>query len=310
MNERIARILVVYNPMAGRRRITRLRRFVQGLRAGGAEVTVAATDHAGHGRILSRDAGPDGAFTHVVAAGGDGTISEVADGLLEAMRPSFPSASASMPGPVMGVLPLGTANVLAHELGVAFAPGDNARALLSGRWRTIWPGRIEAGGQARIFVQMASAGFDAQVVTHLSLRAKRVLGRGAYAVQAIREAGRYDFPPLQVVLDGQAHTAFGIVCSKGRFYGGRHVLAPEATPLERGFSVTLLDEPGAGPIARVALGLLCDRPDRVRGLRRVRASHIALTAPDGLALQHDGDPSGGSVPCIITDAAHPLRIAV
>ncbi|MBB2155328.1 YegS/Rv2252/BmrU family lipid kinase [Gluconacetobacter diazotrophicus] len=290
------RILVIYNPTAGRRRLGRLRQFVRCLEAAGAAVTVAATAHAGHGRILSRAAWQAGTVTHIVAAGGDGTISEVADGL-------------SGSDLTMGVLPLGTANVLAHELGIPFAPADNARALLSGASRTIWPGQLQTGTQTCLFMQMASAGFDAQVVHHVSLHGKRLLGRTAYAVQAIREAGRYDFPPLHVTIDGEACRTFGVVVSKGRFYGGRHVLAPEATPLRRGFSVTLLDAPGTGQMARAGLGLLRDRPDQVPGMRRVRASHIRLIAPACAPVQHDGDASG-HLPLVISDAPFPLRIAV
>jgi diacylglycerol kinase (ATP) len=72
------------------------------------------------------------------------------------------------------------------------------------RSREVWPGMVSGAGGSRLFVQMLGAGFDAQVVHHLSVRLKRRIGRGAYVVQSLCEAGRYSFPPIRLRIDGDA----------------------------------------------------------------------------------------------------------
>lgn len=293
------RVLVVYNPTAGRRRLDRLRRFLDVLRSHGVEVLVSPTRHAGHAPELVRAAAGEG-FTHVIAAGGDGTIGEVAAGLMD-----WPFVER----PILGILPLGTANVLAHEIGVAFRPDRNAASLLAGRVAMLHPGLLQAGGQTRLFLQMAGVGFDAQVVHRLSLPLKRRIGRSAYAVQSCREVGRYPFPLLDVTLDGQRHAAFGVIVSKGRYYGGRYTIAPDATPHAPGFTVTLLDRGGAVFATKAALALLADRAGALGGTRRIRAQRIEVASSMPVPVQCDGDPAGHT-PAVMTAAMESLRVIV
>ncbi len=117
-----------------------------------------------HAETLARSAAEAGARM-VVAAGGDGTIAEVASGLIGS-------------DVKLGIIPLGTANVLARELSIPFAPQAIAAALAFGRTRPIWPGLVVGPGSSRVFVQMVGVGFDAHVVHHLSPRLKRACGRG------------------------------------------------------------------------------------------------------------------------------------
>lgn len=294
------RVLVIFNPTAGRRRLHKLRRFVRAVQDQAIPISVAATGYAGHGRLMAQDAGVAGTFTHIVAAGGDGTIAEVADGLAGCDA-------------VLGILPLGTANVLAHELGLPFVPEDNARALGLGRATTIWPGALTLGGETRLFLQMVGVGFDAEVVHGISLPLKKRLGKGAYVIETVRAVRRYAFPPLEVRIDGVAHRAYAAVISNGRFYGGRFIMAPEATPRERGFAVSLLDRPGLRGIAATSLGLALGEPMRTGAVQRLRGEEIVVTSggtSGGRApIQHDGDASGHT-PLMVRPARHALRVAV
>jgi diacylglycerol kinase family enzyme len=110
-------MIVVFNPVAGRRRAHLLWRVLDVLVANGVRLDLAETHRPGHAEALARDAARRGERM-VVAAGGDGTIAEVANGLMGS--PSH-----------LGVIPLGTANVLAHELGLPFSPRAVAAV-----WRT------------------------------------------------------------------------------------------------------------------------------------------------------------------------------
>ena len=120
------RMVIIFNPVAGRRRAALLWRVLDVLAANGIRLDLAETHRAGHAEALAREAARGGA-SMVVAAGGDGTIAEVANGLMGS-------------GARLGVIPLGTANVLAHELRLPFAPKSVAAALAFGRTRTLWPG--------------------------------------------------------------------------------------------------------------------------------------------------------------------------
>src|SRR5580700_10859761 len=180
-------MVIVFNPVAGRRRAHLLWRVLDVLVANGVRLELAETCRSGHAEALALEAVRRGEKM-VVAAGGDGTIAEVANGLMGT-------------GARLGVIPLGTANVLAHELALPFAPRAVAAALAFGRTRTLWPGVARGAEGSRLFVQMLGVGFDAQVVHRLSLPLKRVLGRGAYVVQSLRETARYRFPPVRLRID-------------------------------------------------------------------------------------------------------------
>jgi YegS/Rv2252/BmrU family lipid kinase len=287
-------MLIIYNPTAGRRRANRLWRVLDVMVANGVRVELAETRHAGHGLELAREAAGRGARL-VVAAGGDGTIAEVANGL-------------NGSGCCLGIVPLGTANVLAHELELPFDAVGVAAALAFGRTRTVWPGVATGANGSRVFVQMLGAGFDAQVVQRLPLPLKRVLGRGAYVVQSLRELARYRFGPIRVTVDGQATQAGSVIVSKGHFYGGSYVLAPGASPVDRGFTVALFDR--AGPLSAMAFGMALplNLIPRMPGLRLVRAHEVTIET-EAVPAQTDGD-AAGMAPLVVRDAARSIEVVV
>ena len=290
-------MIVIYNPAAGRRRAALLWRVLDVLATNGVRLDLTRTASAGHAVALAREAAASGAEI-VVAAGGDGTIAEVARGLQGTDA-------------ALGIIPLGTANVLANELGLSFAPRDCAAALAFGRTRPLWPGLATGAHGTRLFVQMLGVGFDASVVHHLSLRLKRIAGKGAYVAQSLREMARYDFPAVTVRLDGVAAQAASVVVTKGRLYAGRYVLAPAACPAEPGFQVALFGcaPPLGGPLGAALYGaaLPLNLLPRAPGLRLVRAREIEVSA--ALPAQTDGDPAG-QAPLCIADAPTPLRVVV
>ena len=290
-------MIVVYNPTAGRRRAALLWRVLDVLATSGIRLDLARTTRAGHAIELAREAAYGGARL-VVAAGGDGTIAEVARGLQGTDA-------------TLGIVPLGTANVLAHELELSFGPVECAAALAFGRTKPLWPGVATSIAGDRLFVQMLGVGFDAAVVHHMPLRLKRWAGRGAYVAQSLREMARYGFPPVTVRLDGVERRAASVVVSKGRLYAGRYLLAPAARPAERGFQVALfgcessLDGSMGAALYGTALtlGMLPHAP----GLRLVYASEVAIET--NLPAQTDGDPAGRA-PLRIVDAAMPIQVVV
>ena len=289
-------MLIVFNPTAGGRRRRRLARALDALGLQGLRPDVAETTRPGHATELAREAAGRG-VPLVVAAGGDGTIAEVASGL---------AGTAAL----LGILPFGTANVLAWELGLPPGPERAAGVLTAGRAAVLHPGVARFGdGTSRLFVQMVGAGFDAAVVANLDLPLKRRVGKAAYVVGAGREMLRYRFPRFTAVLDGAEEEVTSAIVTKGRLYAGRHLLAPGAAPGERGFHVALFR--GVGP-ARAALygaALPLDLLPRLPGVEIRRAARVRLlAAPAGpVPVQADGDRAG-LLPAEIEDAPGPLRV--
>ncbi len=287
-------MVIVFNPTAGRRRTRLLWDVIDVLVANGIRLELAETRRPGHAEALAREAAAAGVEL-VVAAGGDGTIAEVANGLL---------GSDAM----LGVIPLGTANVLAHELGLPFAPRAIAAALAFGRTRLLWPGILRGKARtSRLFVQMVGVGFDAHVVHHLSLPAKRLMGRGAYVLQSLRESARYRFPTITLEVDGTRTQAGSVIVSKGRLYGGRYLLAPQAVPSEPGFSVALFDRAGAAAALMYGAALPLDLLGRAPGVRHLRARLVEIIGNAPLPAQADGD-AAGFTPVSIGDAPGPIRV--
>ncbi len=288
-------MVIVFNPVAGRRRAHLLWRVLDVLAANGVRLERADTHCAGHAAGVARAAAGRGERM-VGAAGGDGTIAEVANGLMGT-------------GARLGVIPLGTANVLAHELGLPFAPGSVAAALAFGRTRMLWPGQANTTGGTRLFVQMLGVGFDAHVVRNLPFPMKKALGKGAYVLQSMRELARYEFPAIRMRIDDLETEAASVIISKGRLYGGRFRLAVDAEPANPGFSVVLFDWSGAGAAMMYGAALPLNLLGRAPGVRHVRARRIDFLQNESVPAQTDGD-SAGCAPLWVTDAPEPIQVVV
>lgn len=288
-------MIVVFNPTAGRRRAQLLWRVLDVMVANGMRLELVKTTQPRHAEALARCAAEAGARM-IVAAGGDGTIAEVASGLL--------GSDAKL-----GVIPLGTANVLAHELALPFTPQAVAAALAFGRTRRIWPGVMVSPEGSRLFVQMLGVGFDAQVVHHLSPRLKRVCGRAAYVLQTLRELPRYRFDPIRVKVDEKEYQASSVVLTKGCLYAGQYRLALDAHPSEPGFSVVLFQRAGAGAAMVYGAALPLNMLPHTTGICRVRALKVEIRSVRQMPAQADGD-AAGFAPLTVTDAPVPIPIVI
>jgi YegS/Rv2252/BmrU family lipid kinase len=270
------RILVVFNPAAGRNRRPRLEAVVVALKARGCAVTVRETKAPGHAttiaRETSRTSDAANAVDVIAVAGGDGTINEVVNGL----------AGSTV---ALGVIPLGTANVLADEIGLKREPDDVARVLAEGPVRPISVG--VANG--RRFVMMAGAGFDASVVDQVSLSLKRRLGPFAYVWQTFKHAFTDRFAECEVTVDGVAYKTVSAVVCNGRHYGGPFVAAPAAALTDGLLHVILLKGRGWLSVARYSIALLLGRLGKLADVEFVPGHEVTVRGLADLPVQADGD---------------------
>lgn len=267
--------LVIFNPMAGWRRRRRLDATLRLLREAGVACELAETRGRGDAEALAREAA-DAARppSLVIAAGGDGTINEVANGLIAGSAP-----------PPLAILPLGTANVLAAEIDLATTPEAVAAAILGRRCLDMPVARANN----RAFLLMAGAGFDAHVVEGVRPAVKRLLGKGAYVLETGRQMLRFRFPRYRVTVDGVEHDAASVVVARGRFYGGRHLAAPDARLDADGFQVCLFERGGRLAVLRYGAALLFGRLPKAAGYRIVPGRHVTVEGPAGDPVQADGD---------------------
>jgi YegS/Rv2252/BmrU family lipid kinase len=208
-------LCVIFNPTAGRNRASRR---LQKLRRGwGRRVDFRPTERPGHAEALALQAAQDN-FGIVVAAGGDGTVHEVANGLLRAGRPEV----------AFGVIPIGSANDYAYSLDRE--PGKGAAGPLGGRVRAVDVGLVEdAAGRSRYFVNSLGLGLGGSVTLE-SRRIHRLQGLALYGLATLRALWyHYACPVMHFTVDGAEWQAPTLLLSVGlgKREGG-FVLAPRA----------------------------------------------------------------------------------
>lgn len=266
-------ILVIHNPVAGRRWRARVDRLFELLAEHGFKTHVELTAKRGDAREAARLA--EGVDV-IVAAGGDGTVNEIVDGL--AARP------AGQPIPAVAFLPLGTANVLAWELNLPRDPEGLVHLIETGTSVAARPG-IANGHR---FVLMASVGLDARAVAAVKSPLKRLLGGGAYVLAAVA-ALKAPAPNYAVTIDGQAFAARTVIVTRARRYGGPFSLAP-AGGLETGaFQVVLMGSYGWRAALRYGAALALGRLHRLADVEVVTGRTVAIDGPSGEPVQIDGD---------------------
>ncbi|MDE2410309.1 MAG: hypothetical protein KGM18_00895 [Sphingomonadales bacterium] len=278
------RVVLVCNPQAGRYSPARLAALRGALEQAGHEVAVADSleyraGAGGEARELACLVGGDGTARTVVALSRD-----------HAHRADF------------CLYPAGTVNLIAREAGYGAGAGGLLARMAARAARRHFYGEIDG----EPFLCCASVGIDSLVVARVSTRAKRRIGRLAYALALGALLPRWPRPALAVTVDGARHHAEAAFVCKGRFYAGPWVLDPAADLTTPEFRVLLLPRARRRDIARlfasaVLGGRLAD-PDWVR----LSARTIAIAADAPLPVQADGDVVAAT-PVSIRIAPEPLR---
>jgi len=265
------RLLVIHNPMAGRRRRARFWAALELLERDGHDLSLRLTEAPGDASAFARNIGPDAADL-VVAAGGDGTINEVINGLVAPGRP------APLP---LAIVPLGTSNVLAAEIGLAKTPAAVARAIREAALCRASLGRITGTGVAaagRYFILMAGAGPDAHAVAGVDPALKRRFAQGAYLWSGLRQVLISRRRRYAVEVDGEAHEAAWVVVAKAGRYGGPFVMAARARLDQPQFEVCLFAEGGVWPAARYGSALALGRLAGSAGFKSVLGRRVRIAA--------------------------------
>ena len=293
-------ICIIFNPAARGEKARRLRRHLDEI---GKQATLKLTTSAGDARRLACEAVGEG-FHTVVAAGGDGTLNEVLNGIGDAPD-GFARAR-------LGVLPLGTVNVFAREIALP--------TKLELAWQIIRRGnetRIDlpsvqcmANGlqERRYFAQLAGAGLDAKAVELVKWQVKKVVGPLAYVLAGLHAVlGK----PCKITATSANKTSTGelVMIGNGRLYGGQFNLFPRADLRDGLLEVCVLPRANVMTLVRSAPRLLLLRtlPESVAQLFQSDSLHLTSDSPT--PLQIDGELIG-QLPATFSIQREGLRVIV
>jgi YegS/Rv2252/BmrU family lipid kinase len=272
----LKRGVLIYNPTAGQRdRQAAMHALIDRMRGVGIELANAPTHGPGHAtRIVEEFLKEEPSV--VAVCGGDGTISEAAAALLGTTVP-------------LVILPGGTSNVLAVELGIPFDLDRACRLIVEGEAKTVRAG-IANG---RPFLLMAGVGLDARVMGKMNFFLKRWLGRAGIFVTALVEYLRYEFPRLDVEIDGVHHAATFSVVANSRHYAGDWIVAPDASAESETLEVLIFNSRKRLDLFRLFRGMQGRRAGHLSsGIAKiVRGREVTIRSLESYAVeaQVDGD---------------------
>jgi len=292
MPQHIRDALLIYNPTSGRkrhRRFAEIERAVRILKDAGVSTELAPTTGPRTATKIAREA-VEKRRGMVIACGGDGTINEIVNGLAKSDVP-------------MALLPAGTANILAKELGIPWDIPHASRLIAGGVVRRIALGVASATNsndsavipdEGRYFLSVAGAGPDGAIVNGVHAELKRNTGMLAYWFEGFRQLFQYSFPEIRIRSDGQERKATIIVVGRTAHYGGPFKITTGANLFKDHFE--FLTNSRRSRLAYLAclpalwLGTLRE----MKGIETWKATETVCEAVNGepVFAQVDGEPIG------------------
>ncbi|MBL9115793.1 MAG: diacylglycerol kinase family lipid kinase [Verrucomicrobiaceae bacterium] len=294
------RIVVIMNPAA---RSMRAGGLVDKVRALRPAAEIHLTEAVGHATELAESLATDGADV-VVAAGGDGTVNEVLQGLCR--------ANAKRPDPTthtaLGTLPAGTMNVFACELGF------KSRRDFVSPWKAITAGKARQidlwMANDRYFLQLAGVGADAEIVKSTTSALKNRFGPAAYGISALQVLGRPS-PILEMeVPSGEKHYGALALLGNGKRYGGPFKVFTQADVSDGLLDVIVFRDASVGVLqfAELVRSVLIGNFACSEHLDYLRVPAITIRSSTQVAVEVDGELSGAT-PVVFRRADFPLRVA-
>jgi YegS/Rv2252/BmrU family lipid kinase len=265
--------VVILNPTAGSPESLRgCQERVESIARG---CPIRVTSHAGEAEALARRAVEEG-FARVVAAGGDGTVNQVANGLAGSKA-------------ALGLLPMGTVNVFAMELGL---PSHSLELC----WNIIQGDNVRLvdlpSANGRFFVQLAGVGLDAQVVKETSLSFKRSFGPLSYLISAAQIAARQP-PKLYIESEsGSAGEGSFVLIGNGRLYGGPFPFFKRAIIDDGLFDVVVFKRLGYLEIIKYLQDVIFSSDIRAPEIEYFQTARLRITSEQDVPLELDGELAG------------------
>jgi diacylglycerol kinase (ATP) len=272
--------VLISNPVAKkttRRKIERAARF---LRSRGYEIESLLTNRKGDAEVFAREALTKSPSL-IIAAGGDGTFNEVANGMVGSEVP-------------LAIVPLGTTNVLAKEVGIPENLEGALEIAVSHTPKNISLGKIvftrNSSLIARHFLLMAGVGFDGEAVHGMNETIKKISGKGAYLYSGFRTLAGFRPGRLTLTVDGKSYSGYSGIIGNAAKYGGNFRITPDARLTDPFFYVCLFEGKGRLDILRYVFGVTAGKHLGFRDVRYLKAEHVEINGD--AHIQTDGDYLG------------------
>lgn len=308
------RVALIYNPASGQtstRRTAVIKGALAELRKAGVETDALETDAPGSARTLARAAVRAG-YDAVLACGGDGTVNEVLQALVGTEV-------------ALGVVPLGTANALAQNLGLSVSPVQAVRRLLTAAQVEVPVGRVvyrdqHGGERMRYFTVAAGVGADALLMKSMDAELKRKLGYALYIVEGIRVWATNPFPLfVATVTRAESRTLETVEISqllavRVRSFGGAlGRMAPGASVQSPQLSLIAFRTRSRYRYLRFVLAVAAGRQSFAQDVELIDAEAVELRPRNGskkpIWVEADGEVLGG-LPARVDIAQEKLRLLV
>ncbi len=287
-------IVLISNPIAKKATHRKIAIASYYLQSKGYNVEVLFTEKRGDAESLARDAiGRSPSL--IIAAGGDGTFNEVINGI----------AGSDI---AMAILPLGTTNVLAKELGI---PEDIQGAMgiaVKGTPKVISLGRIILQRDAprfRYFVLMAGIGYDGETIFGINESLKKFSGKGAYIFSGLKTLFRFKPNELILNVDGKIYSGYSAIIGKASKYGGNFTITPDAKLTDPTLSICLFKGEKRSDILRYVFGITTGSHLKFKDIEYLKAERIEISG--NAHIQIDGDYFG-TTPAKVEVAPNMLRL--
>lgn len=264
---------LIVNPTAGQYAAPRIEGLMTALRGQGWFPELLLTGGAADAACFARRICAEEEAPCIIAGGGDGTINGVLNGLAPGRA-------------TLGILPLGTANVLAKELRIT-SREDAVRKILRMETRPFSVGLLESHGVRKYFILMAGIGLDGAVVEKVRQGEKKVFGKGAYLLAALRWLVHWERERLEIRADGRVLDCHSAIVCNGSKYGGDFVLAPAADIFAPGLQVLCVRDGRRSTYLKLALAMLAGRSPQGEGVELFPARELEVIG--NKAVQVDGD---------------------
>jgi diacylglycerol kinase (ATP) len=281
-------LVLIANPSAGRGTVDQaLPRIERVLTSNNLSYRIVRTTHPGHATEAARQALRTGE-RYLVAVGGDGTVHEVANGMIEDGNPLAADA-------VLGVVPAGSGCDFARSFGLPADATQAAARLAGDQVQTIDVGAVTcADGETRCFVNIAEVGLGAAVVARAAgLRAGRFLGGARYAAGFWLTLPRFRPAAVRLDADGQYHAwrSYNVVVANCRFYGGGMQISPNSDPCDRLLDILVMTGPKSDSfttLPKVYQGAHLPH----RNIAELQAAQLSVEADPKFPVEADGELLG------------------
>jgi len=283
----VNKTLVILNPAARSDKASRLRERIAALSGG---VSMRLTLEAGDAREIAAEAVREG-FEVVIAAGGDGTLNEVVNGI----------GGSSVR---LGILPVGTMNVFATELGIP--QGNLERA-----WSVIEQGKVVEVDLPKAndthFIQLAGVGLDAEVVRKTTADSKKALGPLSYLLTLVQVAAH---KPSRVMLEAEggriSEGSFALI-GNGRLYGGPFPVFQRASLFDGLLDVLVFQNQSHWDVVRYFQAIAFGTHPQLPDVEYFQTSTLRVTSSGDVPVELDGEVAG-MLPCVFSVSSQKLRV--